>query len=102
MTQIIQISITTAHILALDSAGELWWRRWDKKGWNRMESPPLTTSQTPVTNTPVVTAPSLAPAIVTPHIAAPTFTPAAIPTMEMPLVQAPAMIADIQTHKDPA
>lgn len=31
----------SGHLVALDSEGIIWWRRWDKKGWFKMESPSL-------------------------------------------------------------
>lgn len=90
--QIIQLATTAAHILALDSSGNIWWRRWDKKGWNKMENPAL----------PAVSDPSATVLPATPHMpqiqAQSIVPPVAIQAPVIaPLVQSP-----IDSHQDPA
>lgn len=89
-TKIVQIATTAQHILALDDSGVIWWRRWDKKGWNKMEQVPL---ETPVSPTVVHAGPVIA--------AMPTlFPPVNVPT---PSIPAPDMKSiDSLVHKDPA
>lgn len=92
--QIIQLATTVAHILALDSTGIIWWRRWDKKGWQKMEQVPLSAAETTQSVSPIVK-PSLVPM---PEI----IPPVVIPT---PAVKVPEIIVPAQTissHQDPA
>ena len=48
MKKIIHVSTTPSHILAVDSDGIIWWRRWDKRGWNKMEQVPLEENGIPI------------------------------------------------------
>lgn len=84
------IAATAAHILAIDSSGLTWWRRWDKKGWQRMENPTISVSDPSPSNNPTPTAPIP----IIPPVAAP-----AIPIA----INAPSIVPHVSlSHQDPA
>lgn len=92
--QFIQLSVTQAHILGLDSQGNIWWRRWDKKGWFKMPLPddfstapsvPVVPTGSTTTPTPVNAGPAIVKMIVPENIPA-----------------APAPTTGEVIHKDPA